>query len=161
MIQETCGNAFAQKARIGDSDSVSWSESEGLSSSDFREHNVESFILNVTGSTVQAKRCPLCWSVLLHTVSTWCASGTSVFLPFFVPLCCVNSQEGWKEALPPFESVLATVGRMVFLSSMCAERAEFCFVRFFLVVFQVIDAPAMDTTSLASQILAKTQTCLV
>ena len=32
-----------------DSDSVSWSESEGLSSSDFREHNVESFILNVIG----------------------------------------------------------------------------------------------------------------
>ena len=78
-----------------------------------------------------------------------------------MPLCCVNSQEGWKEALPPFESVLATVGRVVFLTSMCAERAEFCFVRFFLVVFQVIDAPAMDTTSLASQILAKTQTCLV
>ena len=32
-----------------DSDGESWSESEGLSSSDFREHNVESLALNVIG----------------------------------------------------------------------------------------------------------------
>ena len=32
-----------------DSDGESWSESEGLSSSDSREHNVESFALHVTG----------------------------------------------------------------------------------------------------------------
>ena len=31
----------------------------------------------------------------------------------YVPLCFVNSSEGWKEALPPFESGMATVGRMV------------------------------------------------
>ena len=31
----------------------------------------------------------------------------------------VCSSEGWKEALPPFECVMATVGRMVFLDSRC------------------------------------------
>ena len=40
----------------------------------------------------------------------------------------VNSSEGWEEALPPFESMMATVGRMVFPDfdvCMCEERAEF------------------------------------
>ena len=32
-----------------DSDGESWSESEGLSSSDFREHNADSLALNVIG----------------------------------------------------------------------------------------------------------------
>ena len=37
-----------------------------------------------------------------------------VFLRFVrVPLCSLYSLEGWKEALPPFESVMAAVGRMV------------------------------------------------
>ena len=41
--------------------------------------------------------------------------------------CClclfvfVYSSEGWKEALPLFESVMATVGRMFFGLSMCAR----------------------------------------
>ena len=37
------------KSPIWDSDGESWSESEGLSSSDFREHNVESLASNVIG----------------------------------------------------------------------------------------------------------------
>ena len=37
------------KSPIWDSDGESWSESEGLSLSDFREHNVESLALNVIG----------------------------------------------------------------------------------------------------------------
>ena len=49
LIQETCGDMVALKARIGDSDGESWSESEGLSSFDFREHNVESLSLHVIG----------------------------------------------------------------------------------------------------------------
>ena len=40
--------------------------------------------------------------------------GMRAFLHFVcVPLCFVKSSEGWKEALPPFESAMATVGRMV------------------------------------------------
>ena len=33
-----------------------------------------------------------------------------------VPLCFVESSEGWNEASPLFESVLATVGMIVFLT---------------------------------------------
>ena len=58
------------------------------------------------------------------------------FLHFVsVPLCFAYSSEGWKEALPPFESALATVGRMVFLTfDVCTleERAEFRLVCLFL-----------------------------
>ena len=39
-----------------------------------------------------------------------CAS-PRILSPFFV-----YRSEGWKEGLPPFESVMATVGRMVFLT---------------------------------------------
>ena len=38
-----------KKPRIVDSDDESWSESEGLSSSDFREHNVESLAFHFIG----------------------------------------------------------------------------------------------------------------
>ena len=38
-----------QKSPDWDIDGESWSESEGLSSSDFREHNVESFAVHVIG----------------------------------------------------------------------------------------------------------------
>ena len=39
------------KSMDWDSDGESWSESEGLSSSDFCEHNVESLALNVIGQS--------------------------------------------------------------------------------------------------------------
>ena len=43
--------------------------------------------------------------------------------------------EGWKEALPPFESMMATVGRMDSCFSTCArgkETPELFLVRAFL-----------------------------
>ena len=50
--------------------------------------------------------------------------------PFFsfVPPCFVFCSEGWKEALPPFESMMVTVGRMIFpdfVVCMWEERAKF------------------------------------
>ena len=49
LIQETCGDTVAERALDGDSDGESWSESEGLFSSDLREHDVESPALHVIG----------------------------------------------------------------------------------------------------------------
>ena len=49
LTLETCGDTVAEKNPNWDSDGESWSESEGLSSFDSREHNVESFALNVIG----------------------------------------------------------------------------------------------------------------
>ena len=61
--------------------------------------------------------------------------------------------------MPPLESVLATVGSMVFPDfdvCMWEERAESRQVRLFpSVFFQVIETRALDTTSLASRISAK------
>ena len=36
----------------------------------------------------------------------------------------VCSSEGWKEALPPFEIVMARVGRMFYCLSMCGAWEE-------------------------------------
>ena len=59
-----------------------------------------------------------------------------VFVRFVcVPLCFVYSSEGWKEALPLFESGMATVGRMFFLTfDVCTweEKAELRLVGLFL-----------------------------
>ena len=62
----------------------------------------------------------------------------------FLPPCCVNSLEGRKETLPPFESMMVTVGRMVFSPSL------------FNAIFQVIDAPALVTC--VSKLYQKTRT---
>ena len=48
--------ACGQRRRI-----VVWSESEGLSSSDFREHNVESLALHVVGLNLSSERVSLSW----------------------------------------------------------------------------------------------------
>ena len=55
-----------------------------------------------------------------------CLLRYEVFLHFvWVPLCFfVCSSEGWKEALPPFEIVMARVGRMFYCLSMCGAWEE-------------------------------------
>ena len=48
-----------KKSPDWDSDVVSWFQSEGLSSSDFREHNVESLALTVIGKNWSGEKgCP-------------------------------------------------------------------------------------------------------
>ena len=61
-----------------------------------------------------------------------------------VPLSFVKSSEGWKEAMPPFERVMATVGWMVFpvFRCVCGKR-ELSFDWSLAVVFPVTDAPAL------------------
>ena len=60
------------------------------------------------------------------------------FLHFVVVVCLflrVHSSEGEQEASSPFEILMATVGRTVFLSfEVCVweERAELCLVGLFL-----------------------------
>ena len=54
--------------------------------------------------------------------------GMRVFVCLFV-LCTVP--EGWKEASPPFESVMATVGRMFFLCARGKETPILFLVRAF------------------------------
>ena len=53
LTSETCGDRVAQKSP------ESWSESEGLSSSDFRECNVESLALHVIGLNWSGKKVSL------------------------------------------------------------------------------------------------------
>ena len=66
LIYETCGDTVAQKSPDWDSDGESWSESEGLSSSDFREHNVERFALHVIGLNWSGEQVPFCWKTGLR-----------------------------------------------------------------------------------------------
>ena len=47
LTLETCGGTVAQKSPAWDSDVVSWTESEGTSSSEQCEHNVENQALEV------------------------------------------------------------------------------------------------------------------
>ena len=49
LTLETCGDTIARKALDWDSDGESWTGSEGASSSEQCEHNVESLALNVMG----------------------------------------------------------------------------------------------------------------
>ena len=65
-----------------DGDGESWSESEVFSSSDFREHSVESLALNVIGQNVQAKSCPFSWRIGNLRGWPWAAT-----LPW---ICCAR-----------------------------------------------------------------------
>ena len=70
-------------------------------------------------------------SVLLNILCLLRNVGRS-FTSFCVPLCFVKSSEGRKEALPPFESVMATNGRMENLTfDVCTlEERELSFAWF-------------------------------
>ena len=60
------------------------------------------------------------------------------FPSFCVPFCFVYSSEGQKGASPPFETLMTTVGRMVFPAfDVCVwdERDVLCLVRLFLWIF--------------------------
>ena len=66
LIWETCGDAVAQKATIGTTTAYRCPKVKVLSSSDFREHNVESLALHVIGLSWSSEGCPLSWKVKCH-----------------------------------------------------------------------------------------------
>ena len=92
-LKEACGDTVAPKSPDWDSDGEWWSEREGLSASDFREHNEESLALHVMGQNWSSEKVSL-------FLEDWELARVALRCHVALDMLCQAMHEAWWAGSP-------------------------------------------------------------